>query len=190
MKNLCISILLLICSCSVPRENGLERVLKSAGDNRNQLEYVLHYYSTYAGDSLKYKAATYLIENMEYHYTFLLDDFAKKKLSAMEFSIDSLTKVFASLKDSSVYKQKDSLYKKLEVFYKKIYPSKIEDAKIIKAKYLIENIEHSFKVWTEQSWAQHFPLMIFANIFFRTRLLMALHWITGKHIFIQNIIIC
>lgn len=46
---------------------SLEVALRSAGDNRGELEKVLCYYKRKNTDSLKYKAACYLIENMPFH---------------------------------------------------------------------------------------------------------------------------
>ena len=43
---------------------SLEVALRSAGDNRGELEKVLCYYKRKNTDSLKNKAACYLIENM------------------------------------------------------------------------------------------------------------------------------
>jgi hypothetical protein len=47
----------------------MEAVLKRAGGNRPELEKVLQHYSVNPGDSLKYKAAVFLIENMPGHYS-------------------------------------------------------------------------------------------------------------------------
>jgi hypothetical protein len=46
----------------------LELALSMAGANRPELEKVLAHYSADAADSLKYRAACFLIENMIYHY--------------------------------------------------------------------------------------------------------------------------
>lgn len=45
----------------------LEYVLVAAGKNRPELEYVLSYYKD---DTLKLKAAEFLIENMPGHYSY------------------------------------------------------------------------------------------------------------------------
>ena len=46
---------------------SLEVALRSAGDNRGELEKIFCYYKRKNTDSLKYKAACYLIENMPFH---------------------------------------------------------------------------------------------------------------------------
>ena len=80
---LTIAINIFFTSCSdkkkeKPIGSFLETALQQAGDNRAELEKVLNYYSVNASDSLKYKAACFLIENMPY-YTYykgkLLDQY-------------------------------------------------------------------------------------------------------------------
>jgi hypothetical protein len=58
---------LLLPSCA---ESPLERALTQAGDNRSELEKVLKHYSADPADSLKYKAACFLIENAPWHFSF------------------------------------------------------------------------------------------------------------------------
>lgn len=53
--------LVLIFLVACRQESSLERALAASGDNRKELELVLDYFR---GDSLKYKAACFLIENM------------------------------------------------------------------------------------------------------------------------------
>ena len=53
--------LLLLCfSCTPVHDAPLEQALTLAGDNRKELQQVLGHYE---GDSLKHKAACFLIEN-------------------------------------------------------------------------------------------------------------------------------
>lgn len=61
--------LFFIASCSKHTKRA-EQVLKQAGENRSELETVLDYYNQKPSDSLKYKAACFLIENMAYHYSY------------------------------------------------------------------------------------------------------------------------
>ena len=58
----------LFLSCSEPSK--LEQALEFAGDNREELEKVLEYYRKNPSDSLKYRAACFLIENMPYHFYY------------------------------------------------------------------------------------------------------------------------
>ena len=56
-----------ICSCSFTNDE-LEDALIFSDKNRTELEKVLSHYSASKDDSLKYKAAIFLIKNMPYHY--------------------------------------------------------------------------------------------------------------------------
>ena len=62
---LCVLFGLLATGCL--SESPLERVLRRSGNNREQLEQVLRHYSRHPADSLKYRAARFLIENMPGH---------------------------------------------------------------------------------------------------------------------------
>ena len=62
-------ILLLLVSCN--HDQKLEYALKASGPNRHELERVLDYYK---GDSLKFTAACFLIENMPGHCSYLGDE--------------------------------------------------------------------------------------------------------------------
>jgi hypothetical protein len=69
------SFLLIIClfSCSKPYSNELEAVLEQAGKNRRELEKVLKHYSREPADSLKWRAAEFLISNMPGKYSVYYD---------------------------------------------------------------------------------------------------------------------
>lgn len=61
-----ISAVLSFTSC-VSDPTPLEKALDSAGNNRTELEKVLKHYQN---DSLKLRAAEFLIENMPFHYSY------------------------------------------------------------------------------------------------------------------------
>lgn len=48
----------------------MEKALIFAGDNRVELEKVLYHYNQCVADSLKYKAAHFLIRNMPDYYSY------------------------------------------------------------------------------------------------------------------------
>ena len=48
-------------------QTTLDIAMEKAGDNRQELEKVLRHYQQSPADSLKYKAACFLIENMPYY---------------------------------------------------------------------------------------------------------------------------
>ena len=59
--------ILLFYSCNVDRD--LKSALELAGANRTELETVLNHYATDSKDSLKLRAAEFLIANMPYHFS-------------------------------------------------------------------------------------------------------------------------
>ena len=133
-------ILLLFVSCN--HNQKLEYALKASGSNRHELERVLEYYK---GDSLKYSAACFLIENMPGHCSYLGDEINDYYREALN--------LFHSDLPPSV--QRDSLLKLSRTKYASINGRKIQDIKIISSDYLIYNIENAFLVWKEKPWAQH-----------------------------------
>ena len=48
--------------------SSLEVALKSAEDNEGELHKVIRHYQKYPADSLKYKAACFLIENIPFYF--------------------------------------------------------------------------------------------------------------------------
>lgn len=59
---------LFLCSCKMQTaETGVEEALSKAGGNRKELFQVIRHYQD-SGDSLKLKAALFLIENMADKY--------------------------------------------------------------------------------------------------------------------------
>jgi hypothetical protein len=65
---ICISIIFTLTIACTRRPSRLEQALALAGENRAELEKVLTHYSRTADDSLKLRAAVFLIENMRWHY--------------------------------------------------------------------------------------------------------------------------
>lgn len=64
-------IALLACHSHLPPPSSLlEQALEKSGDNRSELEKVLMHYSQKDADSLKLRAAVFLIENMPGHYSY------------------------------------------------------------------------------------------------------------------------
>ena len=65
-KLIYIFIVILFYSCT-PYGAQVEKALRYAAHNRSQLEEVLQHYRKNDADSLKFKAAKFLIQNMPYH---------------------------------------------------------------------------------------------------------------------------
>ena len=143
---------ILILSCSKKEKKAtsiflLEKALSQSGENRGELEKVLSHYRLDPADSLKYKAACFLIENMPYYtyykgklleqyltYYSLLQETRGKNIKPKVVA-DSIRHIYGSF-------HLDSLH-----FYK--------DIEIIDSAYLCNNIEWAFKVWQEQPWGKN-----------------------------------
>src|SRR5690606_2966061 len=67
-KSFVLGALFLVLAISCSRNSRLETALELAGDNRAELEKVLEHYKKDPADSLKYRAACFLTENMRWHY--------------------------------------------------------------------------------------------------------------------------
>lgn len=105
MKNSVVYVLLFLILLFSCEKSDIERSLTLAGDNAIELKKVLDHYSKNVKDSLKYKAAVFLIENMPGHCSFggkSVDNFYKavdsvllveKNKEVLKQKIDSLAKV-------------------------------------------------------------------------------------------------
>ncbi len=132
---------LLICGCS-KYSADIEYALQQAGDNRHELEMVLKHYNN-PHDTLKLKAAEFLIANMPGHVSFregTFAEFSKEIMPIWESDADIETK--KSRIDSLIYKYNLA----------SIQPE--QDVKIISGDYLIHNIDFSFELW-RKPWASH-----------------------------------
>jgi hypothetical protein len=144
----CIFLISLFASCQKGNQDAdlLESALTEAGDNRTELEKVLFRFNENEKDSLKYKAACFLIENMPYYSHFegeQLDSYltyfhvlAENKLS--------------ELKPSELSQTIIDTYGNYSINRLKLKP----DIQTIDSAYLCNNIEWAFKVWEEQPWGK------------------------------------
>ena len=137
------SLLLIICifqilaSCTkVPVGPSLKDILSA----NPKLQVVL---DKYKDDSLKYKAAVFLIENLPFHYSYEgepLNDYLKLfELHGKGTMYPD--KVLDSIKRACGPFHMDKLEAKSDIYIDPVY--------------LIENIEWAFKVWREQPWGKN-----------------------------------
>jgi len=137
---------LLIVSCSYSRyPQEVQQALDKAGANRAELIKVLEHYNS-PQDSLKLKAAFYLIANMPGHeYTvFALYDAAGKEVDFNVLDYPDYKTMVAAW-DSIAAKRGELDFKRKE---------SIKDIEQISADLLINNIDLAFKVWMGKSWAR------------------------------------
>jgi len=142
--NLLIVSVIVGCSTYPP---DVRSTLLFAGDNRAELEKVLKHYSQHEADSLKYKAACFLIGNMRYHYTQndeQLDRFRR-------YILDTVP-------TQQTYTNFQQKYGKLNSRYDITF-----DAQVITADYLIRNIDFSFRLWEGTPWGNHYSFDVFCE---------------------------
>lgn len=145
MRHLSLTILislLLFCSCNqFPPE--VQNALHKANDNRRELESVLGHYSEAPSDSLKLRAACFLISNMPHHRSF-----ATEPYTAYCHALDSLYAI-----DLSGDEYNTETHKILQRFTPQLKLQ--EDLHFITADYLIQNIDYSFAQWQNSPYLQH-----------------------------------
>lgn len=131
--NLLSYVSILLTSC-YPYGTEVERALRYAANNRGELEKVLTHYSQDEADSLKLRAACYLIKHMPHHTSYPAEPYAeycKEMDSLFSREIDS---IFVPTANKITEKYRDKL--KLQ-----------HDILTISADYLIWNIDYSFEKW-------------------------------------------
>ncbi|MCB4807947.1 discoidin domain-containing protein [Tamlana sp. 62-3] len=142
---LIVALLFSFTGCNANKEEKkLEIALELAGENRKELQKVLDHYQT-PKDSLKLKAATFLISNMPYHSFTEIDErfnsvfrkMGRGKLFTADKSYRK-SEFRKRLRNHSNYlKERDS------------FPinKKVNDIEVLKADFLIDNIELAFEAW-------------------------------------------
>lgn len=130
-----------LCATSCSHKAELEAALEQAGANRAELEKVLRHYKD---DTLKYRAACFLIENMPYHsykegkaleqYRKYFSLYSKGDYKPQQL-VDSLKQADGAFSESSLVRKRD-----------------IEE---VDSAFLVYHIDWAFKVWREQPWGKH-----------------------------------
>ena len=128
-------ILLSACTNGV---SHLDIALQQAKHNKAELEKVLKHFKH---DSLKYRAACFLIENMPGKYSILPYDSLDRYKNFLKI-IPQNDPISWDVRYSKIWHGFDSISKRQLAGF-----SKIEDIKVITGDYLIKNIEYSFKIW-------------------------------------------
>ncbi len=137
-----LSIILIITLSGFKYPAKVNQVLEKAGNNRTELEKVLEHYQK---DSLKFKAACFLIENMDIHYSsdYYWADTMNIKLNYNELAYPDFN---SSLNAFDSLKQK----------HKGVHPIPVRymDYDTIGSSLLIEHIDKSIASWQSGSYRQ------------------------------------
>jgi len=123
--------------------NNVASAIEKAGSNKQEFIDVIKHYQVNPKDSLKLKAAYFLIENMEGMHYFqgeLLDDYSNylKLIRKDEDNGAYIMKSFNNLYGPFSYSQIETKY----------------DIETVKSTEIINNIEMAFRVWNEQPWGK------------------------------------
>lgn len=143
----------ILCSCTNSYvDSQLEEAMIMAGDNRGELEKVLEHYE---GDTLKMKAAEFLIANMPGHYSYA-DTTA---IMAYDHEADSLLTCMKDSDHEVIKAALDSVAAKYRLNEQKF----VNDIEIITADFLIRNIDDAFAAWKDGNWAMHLDFDMFCE---------------------------
>ena len=145
-KAACIIGLISFCLFTSCQPDRLDTALELAGENRAELEKVLAHYKN---DKPKYRAARFLIENMSRWYGY------------ENASMDSLQCVLAKMERE---KRHNGTPEEIARWQNApFYSGKQYDVRVIKADYLIRNIDLAFKVYQEKAWNRNLPFEDFCE---------------------------
>lgn len=137
------------CTAGKPDSSPLERALQAAGENREALEKVLAHYAQDPADSLKLKAARFLIENMPGHWGI-----DSASISGYIAHVDSLPDLPHALR---------RLLLDVPARYPDSFPQakRVEDIRIVKAQDLIGQVDWAFQMKDSCPWLEHVGFEIF-----------------------------
>lgn len=167
-------LLFLVAACTSREQAALNFSLSSAGPNGIQLQKVLDHYSGPA-DSLKLKAAKFLIVNMPYHYGFYGGEI--NKYDEVFSMIDSLAYYQGSITNADRSRLGEQVLQR----YGAPQPAraiKVPDTKRVSADYLITNIDLAFTVWQTAPWSKKTSFADFCDYIlpYRIRNEQIQHW--------------
>lgn len=122
----------------------LNYALTSAGSNRTELEAVLNHYRGTDPNPDKLRAAEFLIENMPAHYSYAGNEIYQYYDYAARILADTTL---------APEQQRDSLLAITDQKYRDLPNHTVPDAQVIKADFLIKNIDTSYDKWVNCDWA-------------------------------------
>ena len=122
----------------------LDEILVSAGSNRIELETVLDHYRFDDPNPDKLRAAEFLIQNMPGHYSYAGNEIRKY--------YDYADHILAN-KSLTPEQQRDSLLEITDSKYSDLPNHTVPDAQVVKASFLIDNIDKSYAQWSTCPWA-------------------------------------
>ena len=147
---LCCTFFLLFCSGC---DRGVRQALELAGDNRSELEKALEHYPK---NSLKYKAARFLVENMPLHH-----------YPAGQPVEDYRDSVFSM--GTKEYERLDTAWQRIRERGDAV--RMVQDVRTVPADLLIRNIDQAFEAWETAPWHDRIDFDTFCNYILPYRVL-------------------
>ena len=132
-------------------DDRLRYALEYAADNRPELEKALAYYE---GDEFRYKAARFLIENMPGHQG--PDSSAIRKLRPFYETYVKISEKYGWERSSEWQKDIDNAWRNYGTYHS-MAPIR-NDCQIIRADWLIREIDRSFQAWRENVYTRNASL--------------------------------
>lgn len=140
-------LLFILAGCFPEEPAGLKKTWLRAKQNRKELEQVIRHYEI-LGDTLKRKAALFLIGNMADHYSIqseAVDEYVRRLRGS-----DTLVMV----------PQMNAWWKELR---EKNTPVRVYDASVLSADFLIHEIDCAFEIWQRSKWKDQVDFEGFCN---------------------------
>lgn len=159
MKLYVICIFLLLCGC----RTEVKQALKNTDGNRIELCKVFLYYRYIDRDVEKYNAALFLIENLKYHASRGKIIEVNPEIEAWRLATDSI--YYSITKDSMLNNYPRNTLKQIQRVRQKELDSIVIpevnvdnsshlDCHTLSSEFLINHIDHAFKVWKESKFAR------------------------------------
>ena len=142
-KLIYIFIVMFFYSCT-PYGAQVEKSLRYAAHNRSQLEQVLQHYRKNDADSLKFKAAKFLIQNMPYHRSYSAEAYLAycREMDSLFINCEEGDTIMAHKAQEISSRHQNNLTIEYDILN-------------ITADYLKWNIDYSFNVWQESDFLRH-----------------------------------
>jgi hypothetical protein len=146
VKIFCLIIWAIFYACKGSEQKSLERSFHLAGNNKQELKRVLDYYKE-PKDSLKFRAAEFLIKHMWCHSSIDVNS-----IEGHDALFGPLERLYIS-SNQHTYEQFKRVYDSVS-FVQKSFVRVNSDCQIVSANFLIQNIDLAFEVWQHAPWAK------------------------------------
>lgn len=141
-------IAIIVCSCN--RNKRLDYALQIAGKNESELKTIVNHFKN---EPQKSKAIKFLIENMPGH-TGVSDD----NIEVLSYVYQKYTEISQKhnwSRSSEWEKEINAFWLKEKIILNSLPPNKPQDIQTVKADWLINEIDRSFKAWQENAYTKN-----------------------------------